>query len=592
MRSGISCQSQGAIELKSSSSNGSICSCNPGFFFLPIDSGWGRCVNFSEVSGAENATSKVEPSMGSLPILSGLSRAAPSTFVWTTFALAGLWLLLTIPLLLRAPKSGIGYRLRQALTSWDRRYSLRHWVDDQKCLIKRSTELGGIMSVASWILFTGLASSLAYEAISSDTTTIQYMVPATRKDITMFRNDIEINVTTVGQLQCSQFVGSNLSLRSDGGYILKASTEDFGKPVCMDTLKGPLFRLSCKSCVVTSDKYLFTWEFQDQLNANPTASAVGFIIDASATAFMPHRSTLTATLPGGYNGTSTLAATLRGSDWNVIRLNFVPRTFKSKGDPKLIQIVFHTFTPGSNMVSIKEMEDAFAKQQGVKIALQVKVLSQYLVETAYRSNFGIVKFLAYLGGLYISCRFLFLIIMIQCESNFPKLLDQEKRFNRLVARERARAHWAKVRTYVKYGKFSNAGKYGVQREQIQERNYIREFMEPNKTHKDFVESCQFPAEGTSRTGIYGDSNASCSRHFVRQYRKPTWICELEALPPVPEPPDFAGHLNNEGDRYVYLQTAHEYLKNLCLYSTRLRRDFLATLTVLEKVASYFGLYKT
>lgn len=548
-------------------------------------------MNFSEVSGVENATSKVEPSMG-LPILSGLSLTAPSTFAWTTFALAGLWLLLTIPLLVSAPKSGIGYRIRQVITSWDRRYSLRHWVDDQKCLIRRSTELGGIMSVASWILFAGLASSLAYEAISSDTTTIQYMTPAKRKDIMMFRNDIEINVTTVGQLQCSQIVGSNLSLRSDGGYILKTSAEDFGKPVCLDTLKGPLYRLSCKSCIVTSDKYLFTWEFQDQLNANLTASAVGFIINASATAIMPHKSTLTAVLPGGYNGRSTISATLRGSVWNVIGLNFVPRTFKTKGYPKLIQIVYHTFTPGSYVVSIKEMQDAFAKQQGVKIALQVKVLSQYLVETAYRSNFGIVKFLAYLGGLYISCRFLFLIIMIQCESNFPKLLDQEKLFNRLVARERARAHWAKLRIYVKYGKFSNAGKYEVQREQIREMNYIREFMEPNKKHQDIVESCQFPVEGTSGTRTYGGSKAMCSRYFVRQYRKPNWICELEALPPVPEPPDFVGHLNNEGDRYVYLQTAHEYLKNLCLYSTRLRRDFLATLAVLEKVAWYFGLYRT
>ena len=75
----------------------------------------------------ENATSKVEPSMG-FPILSGLSLTVTSTFAWTTFVLAGLWLLLKIPLLVSAPKSGIGYRIRQVLTSWDRRYSLRHWV--------------------------------------------------------------------------------------------------------------------------------------------------------------------------------------------------------------------------------------------------------------------------------------------------------------------------------------------------------------------------------------------------------------------------------------------------------------------------------
>ena len=75
----------------------------------------------------ENATSKVEPSMG-FPILSHLSLTAPSTFAWTTFALVGMWLLLTIPLLLSAPKSDIGCRILQVLTSWDMRYSLCHRV--------------------------------------------------------------------------------------------------------------------------------------------------------------------------------------------------------------------------------------------------------------------------------------------------------------------------------------------------------------------------------------------------------------------------------------------------------------------------------
>ena len=62
------------------------------------------------------------------PILSGLSLTAPSTFAWTTFSLEGLWLLLTIPLLVSVPKYGIGYHIRQVLTSWDRRYSLCHRV--------------------------------------------------------------------------------------------------------------------------------------------------------------------------------------------------------------------------------------------------------------------------------------------------------------------------------------------------------------------------------------------------------------------------------------------------------------------------------
>ena len=87
---------------------------------------WKKLDNNAEFEEAivwvENATSKVDPSMG-FPILSSLSLTAPSKF-----ALAGLWLLLTIPLLVSAPKSSIGHRIHQVLTSWDMRYSLRHKV--------------------------------------------------------------------------------------------------------------------------------------------------------------------------------------------------------------------------------------------------------------------------------------------------------------------------------------------------------------------------------------------------------------------------------------------------------------------------------
>ena len=79
---------------------------------------WKKLDNNAEFEEAtvwvENATSKVEPSMG-FPILSGLSLTAPSTFAWTTFALAGLWLLLTIPLLVSAPKSGIAVAFFKSL---------------------------------------------------------------------------------------------------------------------------------------------------------------------------------------------------------------------------------------------------------------------------------------------------------------------------------------------------------------------------------------------------------------------------------------------------------------------------------------------
>ena len=92
---------------------------------------WKKLDNNAEFEEAtvwvENATSKVEPSMG-FPILSGLSLTVTSTFAWTTFSLEGLWLLLTIPLLVSAPQSGIGCRILQVLTSWDMHYSLCHKV--------------------------------------------------------------------------------------------------------------------------------------------------------------------------------------------------------------------------------------------------------------------------------------------------------------------------------------------------------------------------------------------------------------------------------------------------------------------------------
>ncbi|KAH9307907.1 hypothetical protein KI387_035818, partial [Taxus chinensis] len=463
--------------------------------------------------------------------------------------------------------------------------------DDKKCFVRRSTELGGIMTVASWVLFAGLTSSLAYDAISSDTVTIQYLAPAKRKDIQMFMNDIEINVTTVGQLQCNQIVGSKLSLSSDDGYMMNTTAEDFSKPFCMDTSKGPLFRMSCKGCILKSDKYLFTWDFQDRLNSSLVASAVGFEINASASTLTPHTSTLAAIIPGSYNGILSSAATLRGPEWNVISLNFVPRIFKNKGHEKLMQIMFHMFTSGSYAVNIKEMQDAFAKKQGVKVALQINVLSHYLVENTHRSYFGVVKFLGYLGGLYILSRFLFLTIMFQCERNFPKLLSQEKILNRLVAKERARAHWAKVRLFVKYARCSNTGKYEFHRNHSRNFKYARQFVQSSKKYKEIssrkwlVVKQKFSAisgtwfkgrkstysgkeglvksgadEGTSGTQSYGENKVACSRFYVRQYRNPTWIHEPEALPPVPEPPDFVSQLNDECERHAYLHISNEYLQ--------------------------------
>ncbi|GLJ24581.1 hypothetical protein SUGI_0469720 [Cryptomeria japonica] len=594
------------------SNNDSICSCRPGLFFM-VD----KCVSFSQISGNASENSHVFL-LKNLQVLSGLSNP-PSTFMWTTMAIVGLWLLLTFPLLWFEPRKGFLFRVRVSLTTWDNRFSLRHWVDDKKCSVKRSTELGGIMTVASWMLFAGLASSLAYDAISSDTVTIQHLTPAKRKDIQMFMNDIEVNVTTVGQLECNQIVGSKLSLSSDDGYMMNATAEDFSKPFCMDTSKGPLFRISCKGCMLNSDRYLFAWDFQDQLNGSLVASAIGFEINATASTFTQHKSTLGAILPGNYNGISSSAVTLRGSEWNVISLNFVPRIFRSKGDKKLMQIMFHMFTSGSYLTTINEMQDAFAKKQGVKVALQVNVLSDYLVETTRRSYFGVVKFLGYLGGLYIFARFLFLIIMIQFERNFPKLLIQEKRLNRLVAKERARAHWAKVRLFVKYARRSSAGKYKIPRNHASKLNYLRLFAQSGKKFKDvssrkclvfkqkfstilstcfkgsksnhpgkedLVESNQI--EGTSGTLSYGENRDACSRYIFLQYRKPIWIREPEALPCVPEPPDFVSQLDDECERHAYLCTVNEYLRNMYDYGSRMRRDFLATNAVLEKVSWYFG----
>lgn len=50
----------------------------------------------------------------------------------------------------------VWFRIRWWISRLDICFATRHWLDDQKVVKKRKTELGGTFSIASWILFIGL----------------------------------------------------------------------------------------------------------------------------------------------------------------------------------------------------------------------------------------------------------------------------------------------------------------------------------------------------------------------------------------------------------------------------------------------------
>lgn len=143
--------------------NGTLCACSPGYLY---NSTGNACVLFAERSpnvklrsGVDNESVLGFPAtIFSFDSIKKLTQSQ-AVFLEATLAMLLIWLGFCV-LLRFCPLGSDGrspwFRIRWWISRLDISFATRHWLDDQKPVVKRKTELGGALSIASWILFIGL----------------------------------------------------------------------------------------------------------------------------------------------------------------------------------------------------------------------------------------------------------------------------------------------------------------------------------------------------------------------------------------------------------------------------------------------------
>ncbi|KAF8015407.1 hypothetical protein BT93_H1036 [Corymbia citriodora subsp. variegata] len=375
-------------------------------------------------------------------------------FLEATAILLLSWLAFCI--FLRFMKVGDGrnawFQIRWWISRLDICFSTRHWLEDQKVVKKRKTELGGTLSIASWILFTGLFAALLYQIIWKRTIEIHNVRATNGPDLASFNNDVEINITTVSSMSCSNLRSTYTLVMGSPGLVdyRVASLSSFADFSCHNTSEGPTVTLRCSNCQLSQDNYYFSWQFVDLPN-NP-ATAVGFQFNLSSNAHdnEKHVSSVSGTLRNG----STVddgPVTFRGNDTNLLKFNFFPRIYHNIHDLKLIQPLFHEFLPGSVFRDASQLQSSLESANGIiNITLYVNFLSAYIVEIDNQSIMGPVSFLADLGGLYCISIGIFYYFLVQCEYRVKRLRNEDAVLRQIRHRLKAQERWDKLRKYVMY----------------------------------------------------------------------------------------------------------------------------------------------
>lgn len=153
--------------------NASLCACNPGYFrTAPSPGGAGECMPFSTQSNewasrsglgvVVDSNDSFVNSIFSFNSLTSMTQSQALVLETTTLAV-GLWLIFCIVLRFCPLDDGRSrwFRLRYWLSRLDVCFNTRHWLDEQKIMVKRKTELGGTFSVASFIFFSWTFYSVA-----------------------------------------------------------------------------------------------------------------------------------------------------------------------------------------------------------------------------------------------------------------------------------------------------------------------------------------------------------------------------------------------------------------------------------------------
>ncbi|XP_031476852.1 uncharacterized protein LOC116248288 [Nymphaea colorata] len=436
--------------------NSTLCACAPGYL---MEAGSRNCTLFRTSSNNVTVESGVDYSRlfpNSIVSFNSLKKFTQSQalFLEITLIVVLAWIILAVAL--RAGKVNGGttvwFRLRYWITRMDVCYSTQHWLEDQKPVIKRKTELGGMFSVASAILFIGLVSTLLYQIITKRTIEVYNVRPVNAPDLSSFVNDMEFNLTTVSSMTCSHLRGLGTLMSGTPGFIdyRILPLSKFVDANCFNTSLGPRVTLRCNGCHVIKDSYFISWQFVDL--PNEPATAVGFLfnITAKRPGDTKHTSFVSGTLASQDSTNQT--ATFRGVNGNIFKIHLVPRIYRKVHDLKLIQPLFREFVPGSNVVEASQLQSSLQNPADglINMTLYISFLSDFIVEVDNANIIGPVTFFANVGGLYAFSIATFFFILLQLEYRIKKLHDEDVKLRDIRAKKRAQKHWDKLRKYVMF----------------------------------------------------------------------------------------------------------------------------------------------
>ncbi|KAI9156871.1 hypothetical protein LWI28_013495 [Acer negundo] len=435
--------------------NGSLCACPAGQLLNS-----GRCLAFKDGpalltdSGVDYYGVSFPETIFSFDSIKKFSQSQ-AVFLEATLVMVLTWLLMCLFLRFANLRDGrtIWFRIRWWITRLDICFATRHWLDDQKVVTKRKTELGGTFSIASWMLFIGLFAALLYQIISKRTIEVHNVRATNAPDLAAFINDIEFNITTVSSMTCLNLRGLGTLVTGSPGFVdfRLAPLSSFVNYSCHNTSTGPTLSFKCRDCRLIHDYMYISWQFVDLPN-NP-ASAVGFRFNFTAKhhADKKHLSFVSGTVKNGSAFDDT-PVTFRGTGTNILKFNLFPHLYHNLHDLRLLQPLFHEFVPGSSFRETTQLRASLERSSDglLNMTLYINYLSAYIIEIENRSIIGPVSFLADLGGLYCFSIGIFFYLLVQCEYRIKKLRNEDSILRKIRNRRRAQERWDKLRKYVMY----------------------------------------------------------------------------------------------------------------------------------------------
>ncbi|XP_076954321.1 uncharacterized protein LOC143628689 [Bidens hawaiensis] len=431
----------------------SLCSCNPGFLYTTTTNTChpftvSRAGVYSVGTGVDYLTNNPETVLSFNSIKK--YTQAQDVFLGVTFLVIVVWLLVCVGVRYGGTR---WFRVRWWISRLDVCFATSHWLDDQKVVRKRKTELGGALSIASIILFIGLFAAGIYQIIQKRSIEVHSVVAANAPDLNSFSNDMEFNITTVSAMSCSNIQNLGTLTMGKPGFLdfRTAPLSTFANFSCQNTTNGPMVTLKCSNCQLIRDNFYTSWQFIDLPNV--PASAVGFEFNLTSRDRLNERHTgfVSGILKKGKNMNAEFV-TFRGNDPNILQFNLFPKIYRNKHDLKLIQPLLHEFLPGSSFGEINQLRASLQNPSDglVNITLDVHLLSSYIVEIDNQNLLGPVGYLADVGGLYCVSIGLFFYLLVQLEYRFKRFRHENKVMRRIRNRKKAQERWEKLRKYVAF----------------------------------------------------------------------------------------------------------------------------------------------